>query len=117
MKPKLSSKTPDAIESSALIEYHEQIKDEFHAPHGKTSYLAIVELSVPAILDRADGDFQANMVIQHVELAIAGTDEEKVEALFTKLWQQRTKASGPRPHPGEEGVPDTPLEGIDDSIE
>jgi len=111
-KPKMSTKTPDDAALNALVDYHGELIDTPNTPR-----LAIVELIVPEIKTRpGTGEQQATVQIVHLELA-HGKDAEALERQFTRIHFDRT-GNKSRPNPlAEETSTDTPLEGIDDSVE
>lgn len=108
-KPKLSTKTPDAPETNALIPMHDQI---IALPRERR--YAVVELGVKGInTDVATGDQQATVLLTHIEIP---SDQAKLEKMIDDEFTSRTKIKT-RPDPTAET--DTPLEGIgglDDSV-
>lgn len=105
MKPKLSSKTPDAADYNSLIETH---ADLVSLPRERR--YAIVELRVKKVdLDVASGEQQAIVELVHVETPSTQADETKLVDLLDTMFTKRTKIKQRGNPLGEE---DTPLAGI-----
>lgn len=108
-KPKLSTKTPDAVENNALVELHESI---LALPRERR--YGIVEFVTKKIdRDIATGDEQATMQIVQIEIP-SGADKTALEALLDKTFTARTNLKT-RPNPNAEA--DTPLEGLGDTVD
>lgn len=107
-KPKLSTKTPDATESNALIELHDSI---IALPRERRIIVAEV-ITKQVNTDIATGEQQATLQLAHIEVP-TGADRVALEKLLDKAFTGRTSLKH-RPDPTA-GEADTPLEGIDEA--
>ncbi len=106
MKPKLSSKTPDADEYNALIGIH---SDLVSLPRERR--YAIVEYRTKKVdLDVASGEQQAIVELVHIEAPVSAADEQQIVDVLDGLFRKRTNLKTRANPTGEDS--DTPLEGI-----
>lgn len=113
-KPKLSTKTPDATESNALIELHGNL---ISMPRERR--LIVAEVIVKSVAtDVASGEQQATLQLAHIEVPV-GQHRADLEAIIDAAFKSRTNLTH-RPDPTAEVG--TPLEGLgegdlDDGVE
>lgn len=107
-KPKLSTKTPDATESNALIDAHESI---IALPRERR--IVIAEIIVREVSTNvATGNQQATLQLAHIEIP-SGADRAAAEKILDAAFKARTGMKH-RPDPTAGDV-DTPLLGLDDA--
>lgn len=108
-KPKLSTKTPDATESNALIDLHGSI---ISLPRERR--LIVAEVIVKSVAtDVASGEQQATLQLAHIEVP-TGKDRTDLEAIIDRAFKARTNLTH-RPDPTAELG--TPLEGLGDELD
>lgn len=108
-KPKLSTKTPDASETNALIDLHGAI---IAMPRERR--YAIVEFAVKDVrTDIATGDEQATITAVHIEVP-SGKAAAELEAMLDAEFTRRTNLKA-RPDPNDDGNP-PPLDGVGESV-
>jgi hypothetical protein len=90
MKPKQSSKTPDAEDTNALIAAHETLIDHFNNPSLTNRHIAIVELGVTQVVRVEGGDEQATYISRHIELLSGTQFAQQAEDLLLAAYKART---------------------------
>lgn len=100
-KPKLMAVTPDSTDTNSLIDLHTQL---IASPTARR--YAIVELTVPKILEVTGGDATAYVQLTHIEVIESLAQQEQVVSILDAHYKSRTKNNA-RPGPND---PDTPLD-------
>lgn len=115
-KPSLKARTPDDESTNSLIVDHDDLVAAFQSRTRQNRHIALVEIGVEKVELLEGGGRKAITYLRHIEV-LHGDDAVEGERLFTRVYQERTNATGARPHPTEETDTDTPLDGLDDSLE
>ena len=107
-KPKMSTKTPDATESNALIDAHADI---IAMPRERRIIIAEI-ITREVSTNVATGNQQATLQLAHIEIPV-GHDRAAAEKILDAAFKGRTGLKH-RPDPSA-GDGDTPLEGLADA--